>query len=673
MRGRRGWRRPSAADLTPERRDWRWRRRRGRCRRRSGRCWRSWQRAGSRFGRRRTLERALTERPTCWRELEAAIGSRRRDGGACRFRDDRDRPEAERASRPVTELRWTQPPAGTDFGRPHCGADERFQLAALNEPAGTPAPALAADEWRTDPGADLCQQAVDAHAARRRRPALASTTWASASAPATPAPAAWRISKQPSGSTSRRWTHAGRRARPARQPQQPGHRPPRPLCPHRPTGRSGSSHPGLQQAVDAHAARRARPARLLNNLGTGLRDRYARTGAGRSGSSHPGRPAGGGRHAVRLRPTCPRPHNLGTGLRARYARTGQLADLEAAIRVYQQAVARTPADAPDLPCHLNNLGTGLRDRYARTGRLDDLEAAIRVYQQAVARTPPDAPDLPATSTTWAPASATAMPAPAAWPISKQPSASSSRPWTARRPTRPTCPHPQQPGQRPPRPLCPHRPPGGSRSSHPGLPAGGGTARRPTRPTCPPPQQPGQRPQRPLCPHRPTGRSRRSAVSVRGRHQARSGTAAGSRNHQCAQLGQLGVGSERPGQRRWRRIATDVAAMRPVTGCASSCAAARRRGCARRKVCRATRRMRWRRRATWRRGRRAGAGAGAAAGGGAGGEPARSGAVGGARARGALGAVSRRSGADAGVAGPSAATGQRADGAARHRKWRRGRR
>jgi CHAT domain-containing protein/tetratricopeptide (TPR) repeat protein len=87
-------------------------------------------------------------------------------------------------------------------------------------------------------------------------------------------------------------------------------------------------------------------------------------------------------------------NNLGTGLSSRYARTGRLEDLEEAIRVYQQAVARTPPDSPDLPSRLSNLGTGLSSRYARTGRLEDLDEAIRVYQQAVARTPPDSPELP---------------------------------------------------------------------------------------------------------------------------------------------------------------------------------------------------------------------------------------------------------------------------------------
>ena len=51
----------------------------------------------------------------------------------------------------------------------------------------------------------------------------------------------------------------------------------------------------------------------------------------------------------------------------RYARTGELADLEAAIAAFQQAVQATPSDSPDLPTYLSNLGTGLRDRMSYRG------------------------------------------------------------------------------------------------------------------------------------------------------------------------------------------------------------------------------------------------------------------------------------------------------------------
>ncbi len=86
-------------------------------------------------------------------------------------------------------------------------------------------------------------------------------------------------------------------------------------------------------------------------------------------------------------------NNLGSGLRARYHRTGALADLERAIGAWEQAVAQTPT--PELAGHLLNLGNGLVDRYERTRALGDLEQAVHAFEQAVTKTPPDSPDLPA--------------------------------------------------------------------------------------------------------------------------------------------------------------------------------------------------------------------------------------------------------------------------------------
>jgi CHAT domain-containing protein len=85
-------------------------------------------------------------------------------------------------------------------------------------------------------------------------------------------------------------------------------------------------------------------------------------------------------------------NNLGTGLRDRYTRTGRGEDLDAAIAAFDDAVRRAPADAPDRAGHFTNLGLGLRDRYARTGRGEDLDAAIAAFDDAVRRAPADAPD-----------------------------------------------------------------------------------------------------------------------------------------------------------------------------------------------------------------------------------------------------------------------------------------
>jgi len=78
-------------------------------------------------------------------------------------------------------------------------------------------------------------------------------------------------------------------------------------------------------------------------------------------------------------------NNLASGLRDRYARTGNLQDLEQAIAHWQEAVHLTPEGAPDLPSRLNNLALGLSDRYARTGNLQDLEEARATYREACTR------------------------------------------------------------------------------------------------------------------------------------------------------------------------------------------------------------------------------------------------------------------------------------------------
>ncbi|MBC7233907.1 MAG: CHAT domain-containing protein [Chloroflexi bacterium] len=75
-------------------------------------------------------------------------------------------------------------------------------------------------------------------------------------------------------------------------------------------------------------------------------------------------------------------NNLGAGLRDRYARTGDLADLARAIACWEEAVAGTPEGAPERVSRLNNLGAGLMDRYARTGDLADLAEAVKAYEQA---------------------------------------------------------------------------------------------------------------------------------------------------------------------------------------------------------------------------------------------------------------------------------------------------
>ena len=143
--------------------------------------------------------------------------------------------------------------------------------------------------------------------------------------------------------------------------------------------------------MDVTASNAAGRAGSLGNLGLGLRDRYAHTGAvvdldlaitafqqalELTPAEHPDRPGN--------------LNNLGLGLHDLYLRTGSPSDLEAAIAAFQAALEATPAASADRPMYLGNLGTGLRLRYATTGTPADLEAAIEVYRQAVDATPIEA-------------------------------------------------------------------------------------------------------------------------------------------------------------------------------------------------------------------------------------------------------------------------------------------
>jgi CHAT domain-containing protein/predicted negative regulator of RcsB-dependent stress response len=133
----------------------------------------------------------------------------------------------------------------------------------------------------------------------------------------------------------------------------------------------------------------------LNNLGIGLRDRYIQKGDLEDLT----RAIDNWEQAVEETPSdSPKKagmlNGLGIGLRDRYARTGNLDDLTRAIETHEQAVEQTASGSPDLPMYLNSLGNGLRDRYTRTGELKDLARAIEAYEQAVEKTLDGSPDLP---------------------------------------------------------------------------------------------------------------------------------------------------------------------------------------------------------------------------------------------------------------------------------------
>ena len=66
----------------------------------------------------------------------------------------------------------------------------------------------------------------------------------------------------------------------------------------------------------------------------------------------------------------------------RYQATGEIADLNRALELWQEAVAATPSGSPERPLYLSNLGIGLRERYLRTGDLADLEHALEAWERA---------------------------------------------------------------------------------------------------------------------------------------------------------------------------------------------------------------------------------------------------------------------------------------------------
>jgi tetratricopeptide (TPR) repeat protein len=93
-----------------------------------------------------------------------------------------------------------------------------------------------------------------------------------------------------------------------------------------------------------------------------------------------------GRRAVTLGPADPdRPMhlaNLCSALRFAFTVTGDLAALNEAVSVGEQAVSAVPQGHPDQTMYLVNLGTIQRERFGATGRVQDLEDAIRCLRRA---------------------------------------------------------------------------------------------------------------------------------------------------------------------------------------------------------------------------------------------------------------------------------------------------
>jgi len=80
-------------------------------------------------------------------------------------------------------------------------------------------------------------------------------------------------------------------------------------------------------------------------------------------------------------------NNLGIGFNTRYQQTGDADELQRSIEALEEAVAEVDPASPDYADFLSNLGTGLRIRYECFGNIADLERALEHQDTAVARTP----------------------------------------------------------------------------------------------------------------------------------------------------------------------------------------------------------------------------------------------------------------------------------------------
>jgi exonuclease VII small subunit len=350
------------------------------------------------------LEAALAARPDLQAKLAAAIGGA---GGGLNippeFRDDlqaateaeqRYRRSGNQTALDSAAAAWERILGAASFR----AADARFPPGRVQQRRRRLfAPLLGA--WaspRPKPRPGIVATCGDGHAARLARPAHEpQQPGKRPSRPLCPHRAAGGLGRGDQILPTCGDGHAARLARPAHEPQQPGKRPSRPLCPHRAAGGLGRGDQILPTCGDGHAARLARPALSPQQPGNRpKRPLCPHRAAGGLGRGDQILPTCGDGHAARLARPAHEPQQPGKRPSRPLCPHGRLEDLEEAIKSYQRAVTGTPPDSPDLPSRLNNLGNGLSDRYARTGRLEDLEEAIKSYQRAVTGTPPDSPDLP---------------------------------------------------------------------------------------------------------------------------------------------------------------------------------------------------------------------------------------------------------------------------------------
>ncbi|KAH8895994.1 hypothetical protein GQ53DRAFT_681623 [Thozetella sp. PMI_491] len=72
-----------------------------------------------------------------------------------------------------------------------------------------------------------------------------------------------------------------------------------------------------------------------------------------------------------------------------YKYTNSLVDLEGAVQLAREVIAKTPHDHPNRPSYLTNLASKLHIRHERTEREEDLEEAISAAREAIGTTSPE--------------------------------------------------------------------------------------------------------------------------------------------------------------------------------------------------------------------------------------------------------------------------------------------
>ena len=91
------------------------------------------------------------------------------------------------------------------------------------------------------------------------------------------------------------------------------------------------------------------------------------------------------RKAIELtpKPSAEQEINLAGALEPRFAQSGEIDDLNEAIDLYRQAVARVSIFSALLAPALSSLGQALKTRYDYSAVIDDLDEAIEYHRQAI--------------------------------------------------------------------------------------------------------------------------------------------------------------------------------------------------------------------------------------------------------------------------------------------------